>query len=57
VGSAGGRASEGCVVANRGTVTCWYGVDLILEAIACLGELVPDVAAEPQRLETAGETP
>jgi glycosyltransferase involved in cell wall biosynthesis len=33
----------GFVVSYHGTITHWYGVDLIIEAVARLGERVPDI--------------
>jgi glycosyltransferase involved in cell wall biosynthesis len=39
------RAGDGFVVAYHGTLNPWYGVDLIVEAVALLKDRVPNVAA------------
>lgn len=41
--AANGQQSESFVVAYHGTVTHWYGVDLIVEAIARLEDRIPNV--------------
>jgi glycosyltransferase involved in cell wall biosynthesis len=41
--AANGRRSESFVVAYHGTVTHWYGVDLIVEAIARLEDRIPQL--------------
>jgi glycosyltransferase involved in cell wall biosynthesis len=41
--SANGASPDGFVVAYHGTVTHWYGVDLIVEAIARLEDRVPQL--------------
>jgi glycosyltransferase involved in cell wall biosynthesis len=38
-----GQHAEGFVVAYHGTVTHWYGVDLLVEAIAALRDRIPGV--------------
>ena len=43
--SANGGSPDRFVVAYHGTVTHWYGVDLIVEAIALLQDQVPQISA------------
>jgi glycosyltransferase involved in cell wall biosynthesis len=43
--SANGNSPDGFVVAYHGTVTHWYGVDLIVEAVALLQDRVPQIGA------------
>jgi glycosyltransferase involved in cell wall biosynthesis len=41
--AANGRRADGFVVAYHGTVTHWYGVDLLIEAMAQLRDRIPEL--------------
>src|SRR5919109_378508 len=42
---ANGSSPDRFIVAYHGTVTHWYGVDLIVEAIALLEDRIPQIGA------------
>jgi glycosyltransferase involved in cell wall biosynthesis len=55
--AADGRRPNSFVVAYHGTITHWYGVDLIIKAIGCLDERIPELSGliigEGDALDTA----